>query len=143
MISFSFSCHLENWFVIPLYQQLAHIFTRRKWNLFTPKRSIVWENQIFTTRKQSIINWWHDYIQKRNDFFTLYIILMTNIELIILVCGKKLALRHKFTYQVIQSLVSIHHFIFKKTRWDGDVNYCRCGNDCIGLIIITVVIFYR
>lgn len=59
----------------------------------------------------------------------------------ILVFGKNLAWRHKFTYQVIRSLVSMRHFIFKKTWRDGDVNYCRCGNDCIGLIIITGVIF--
>lgn len=40
-------------------RQLAHIFTKqkkRKSNLFTPERSIVWENFIFSRRKQSILH---------------------------------------------------------------------------------------
>lgn len=68
-----FSCHLENWFVIPIHQQLAltldidaWMSERSGWNMFTPYRWIVWENRIFTSRKQSIIIWWRDLISVYN-----------------------------------------------------------------------------
>ena len=120
-----FSCHLENWFVIPIHQQLAltldidaWMSERSGWNMFTPYRWIVWENRIFTSRKQSIIIWWRDLISVYNLRENICSVRAfrgeeRDVQTIILPSRKTLAARHKFAYQVIRSLVSIRHFIFK------------------------------
>lgn len=78
--------------------------------MFTLERSIVWENRIFTTSKT--INY-PLLTYTRNQTISLH-----HLPTLWQVYNS-IAWRHKFTYQVIRSLVSIRHFIFE----DGDVNY--------------------
>lgn len=61
-----FACYPENWFVIPLDQQLVRALLSD--NLHTWPMVNACENRIFLTRKQSIIKRWRDLDIVRSRF---------------------------------------------------------------------------